>query len=73
MMGYKSGPVTDPAVLLAVQHPAYEAARQHPKVDELLIFSYSRQGGTRDLPEVRDYHRAVGAAIRARFPLGFNP
>ena len=73
MMGYKSGPVTDPAVLLAVQRPAYEAARQDPKVDELLIFSYSRKGGTRDLPEVRDYHRAIGAAIRERHAHGFNP
>jgi hypothetical protein len=72
MMGYKSGPVTDPAVLLAVQRPAYEAARQNPKVDELLVFSYSRKGGTRDLPEVRNYHRAIGEAIRARYPHGFN-
>ena len=73
MMGYQSGPVTDPAVLLAVQHPAYDAARRDPKVDELLIFSYSRKGGTRDLPEVRDYHRVIGAAIRQRYPHGFTP
>jgi hypothetical protein len=72
MMGYTSGPVTDPAVLLAIQRPAYEAARANPKVDQLLVFSYSRKGGTRDLPEVRNYHRAIGAAIRERFPSGFN-
>jgi hypothetical protein len=73
MMGYRLGGVTTDDVIFAVQWPAYEAARTDPRVDTLTIFSYSRRGGTRDHAKVKALHEAMGAAIRTRYPHGFNP
>lgn len=64
MMAYdRNGQWTNIRTLQTLQFPAYDKAKDDPRVLAITLFSYARPGGTRDHPMLEYAHRLMASAM----------